>query len=325
MIDLTPLEVRKKKGDFRRTMRGYEPGSVDDFLELVADRLDELVRENLAHTERTRQLEQQLRDYKERESALTDALVSAQELREEMREQAVREAELARRNAEQDAERIRADVAREIELEEQKLRRLRARQAQLVKTYRKLLERELEEIAAASEALSYRHADIGAEMEPEQSDDMQEMEEEPEPAPAPRTSRTKPAVPPPAPEAMAAASNASVASDEQVADEELERSLEALQVVFARDQQTAEPADEAGAGRAEPPPDPTAFREPPALRRPYETERGRDDVPLAVQEDSEYELLLEDAIEEGDGARRAQSSAPARETTWLPKLIEDEP
>ena len=25
MIDLTPLEVRQKKGDFRRAMRGYEP------------------------------------------------------------------------------------------------------------------------------------------------------------------------------------------------------------------------------------------------------------------------------------------------------------
>ena len=36
MIDLTPLEVRKKKGDFRRSMRGYEQQAVDDFIDLVA-------------------------------------------------------------------------------------------------------------------------------------------------------------------------------------------------------------------------------------------------------------------------------------------------
>ena len=40
MIDLTPLEVRKKKGDFRRGLRGYDPPQVDDFLDIVADRLE---------------------------------------------------------------------------------------------------------------------------------------------------------------------------------------------------------------------------------------------------------------------------------------------
>ena len=48
MIDLTPLDVRKKKGDFRRGLRGYEPQQVDDFLDVVADRLDALVREHQA-------------------------------------------------------------------------------------------------------------------------------------------------------------------------------------------------------------------------------------------------------------------------------------
>ena len=47
MIDLTPLDVRNKRGDFKRAMRGYEPHEVDLFLEMVADRLEALVRENL--------------------------------------------------------------------------------------------------------------------------------------------------------------------------------------------------------------------------------------------------------------------------------------
>ncbi len=32
MIDLTPLDVRKKRGDFRRGLRGYDPEEVDHFL-----------------------------------------------------------------------------------------------------------------------------------------------------------------------------------------------------------------------------------------------------------------------------------------------------
>jgi DivIVA domain-containing protein len=155
MIDLTPLEVRKKKGDFKRTMRGYEPGLVDDFLDLVADRLEEVVRENMTHAEKLRELEQQVRDYRERERALTDALVSAQELREEMRAQSTREAELARRGAEQDAERIRAGAVQQRAREEQNLRQLRARQAQFLQTYRNFLERELNEVGVIGETLGY--------------------------------------------------------------------------------------------------------------------------------------------------------------------------
>lgn len=155
MIDLTPLEVRKKKGDFKRAMRGYEPGLVDDFLDLVADRLEELVRDNLAHADKLRQLELQVKDYRERERALTDALVSAQELREEMRAQSTREADLARRAAEQDAERIRATAVQQRTREEQNLRQLRARQAQFLQTYRNFLERELNEVGVIAETLGY--------------------------------------------------------------------------------------------------------------------------------------------------------------------------
>ena len=51
MIDLTPLDVRKKRGDFRRILRGYEPEEVDTFLQLVAERMEELVKENVSPRE----------------------------------------------------------------------------------------------------------------------------------------------------------------------------------------------------------------------------------------------------------------------------------
>ena len=59
MIDLTPLDVRNKRADFKKLLRGYDPQEVDVFLEVVAERLEELVRENLTLKERTQLLQEQ--------------------------------------------------------------------------------------------------------------------------------------------------------------------------------------------------------------------------------------------------------------------------
>ena len=61
MIDLTPLDVRKKRGDFKKMLRGYDPQEVDTFLELVAERLEVLVKEGLALKERTDLLTEQVK------------------------------------------------------------------------------------------------------------------------------------------------------------------------------------------------------------------------------------------------------------------------
>lgn len=153
MIDLTPLDVRKKKGDFRRGLRGYDALQVDDFLDIVADRLESLVRENLALQERVARFENQVTDYREREKALTEALVTAQEMREEVRAQSAREADAARREAENDAVRIRAEAQQVRDREEAVLRRLRGRQLEFLRTYRAFLERELAELASTVRGL----------------------------------------------------------------------------------------------------------------------------------------------------------------------------
>jgi cell division initiation protein len=153
MMELTPLDVRKKKGDFRRGLRGYEPGVVDDFLDLVADRMEKLVREVASNSEKVARLEQQVTEYRDREKALTEALVTAQEMREEIRAQSAREVELLRRQAEQEAETIRGDAVRAREREEHALNALRAKQLQFLASYRTFLEQELSELAAHARAL----------------------------------------------------------------------------------------------------------------------------------------------------------------------------
>ncbi len=146
MIDLTPLDVRKKKGDFRRAVRGYDTELVDDFLDMVAERLEELVKQNVALTERAEHLEEQVASYRERERALNEALVTAQQLRNEARTQADREAELVRREAETQAERIVEEGQRAFRELARQVEELQARKMQFLRAFRTLLERYLSEL-----------------------------------------------------------------------------------------------------------------------------------------------------------------------------------
>ncbi|MFW5951556.1 MAG: DivIVA domain-containing protein [Gemmatimonadota bacterium] len=158
MIDLTPLEVRQKKGDFRRAMRGYDAELVDDFLDLVADRMEELVKQNMALAESVASLEQQLSTFTTKERALSDALMAAQKLQEDARSHAEKEGELVVREARMAAEKERQDASRLLAREEETLRQVRARRGQLIHSFRRMLERELAELAVIEETLELEDA-----------------------------------------------------------------------------------------------------------------------------------------------------------------------
>ena len=162
MIDLTPLDVRKKKGDFAKSLRGYETGPVDSFLDLAAERMEELVRENAALRDRVAEQKEELAAFRERERAMNDALISAQQLREELRSQASREAELALREARAEADRIgeaaRGEAERTIEaarrqaaIVEEALKRAQATRVRFLRGFRAFVERQLEEIELEEE------------------------------------------------------------------------------------------------------------------------------------------------------------------------------
>jgi DivIVA domain-containing protein len=151
MIDLTPLDVRKKKGDFRRVMRGYDADAVDNFLDEVVARMEELVRENQALAARSAQMTEAIADYRERERAMNDALVSAQQLREGMREQAQREADLVLREARAEGERIISDAKRQVTFALEALRRVQAQRVRFLRLFRALVERQLSELEQEEE------------------------------------------------------------------------------------------------------------------------------------------------------------------------------
>lgn len=114
MIDLTPLDVRNKRGDFKKIMRGYDPHEVDVFLEITAERLEVLVREALHLRERTQSLEDQVSQQADRERAVQDALVSAQGLRADIEAQSQRESEQMIREAQSEAKQLLANAEAEV-------------------------------------------------------------------------------------------------------------------------------------------------------------------------------------------------------------------
>jgi DivIVA domain-containing protein len=146
---LTPLDVRRY--DFGKAMRGYDPKRVEQFREQVADELERLTRHTVELDSKAKGFHEQLRAFRERDKALNDALVSAQQLREEIRESSEREAALilreARAASEEQAEAVREEVRR---LEAHLLELDRTRRAYLAQL-RQMAERQLAEIAAAEE------------------------------------------------------------------------------------------------------------------------------------------------------------------------------
>ncbi len=200
MIDLTPLDVRNKRGDFKKLMRGYDPQEVDVFLEIVAERLEVLVRENMLFRERTEALQAQVASWSGREKAVQEALVTAQELRSEMKTQAQRQADFVMTEAQAEARRHLAEVEAEIRTRyreaerkldqaQDALEEMERRRHRFLRAFRQLLEREMDVVAVEEERapLEERPFDLnlGGGRSPEGAPEPSEIPGEPEDVPPP--------------------------------------------------------------------------------------------------------------------------------------------
>ncbi|MDB4881674.1 MAG: divIVA [Gemmatimonadetes bacterium] len=147
---LTPLDVRRY--DFGRSLRGYDPERVEQFREQVAEELERLTRQTQELEAKAKGFHEQLRAFRERDKALNDALVSAQQLRGEIREQSEREASLIIREARSEAERYLENSRTESrKLEAHIVELERARRSHLAQL-RVMVERQLADIMAAENA-----------------------------------------------------------------------------------------------------------------------------------------------------------------------------
>ena len=88
-MKLTPLDIRHK--EFKRGMRGYVDGEVDEFLDEVADEFERLFKENIELSERCEGLQEKIDQYRNLEETLQNTLVAAQRSAEELKANAQKE------------------------------------------------------------------------------------------------------------------------------------------------------------------------------------------------------------------------------------------
>jgi cell division septum initiation protein DivIVA len=151
---LTAVDVRHY--DFGRELRGYEKAKVESFREQVAEELERLARTSSDLESKARGFHEQLRAFRERDRALNEALVSAQQLRSEIREQAEREAQLILREARAEADRIVDSARGEIRKLEAQLETLHRSRMAFIAQVRSLVDRQLTELAAAESVVPPR-------------------------------------------------------------------------------------------------------------------------------------------------------------------------
>ena len=160
--------------EFQRALRGYDVVQVDDFKERIAQELDRLWRERTQLTDRLQHMVEQLKVFRDRERAMNDALIAAQQLRADVQSQADKEAEFIVQRARAQGEQVVLEARNEVQRildqargEEQRLQfgndAARRQFLAYLTSYRRLLERELSELdalASTTEARPVAPSDI---------------------------------------------------------------------------------------------------------------------------------------------------------------------
>jgi cell division initiation protein len=137
-VALTPLDLKKQ--DFDKVFRGYDPVAVDAFLELAAEEMGNLVTRVNALEERLRGVNETLEDYRQMEQALKDTMLSAQRLAEESKDAAGRDAELLRREARLEADRIVDEAERRRDALERRIGELEGRERSFIRKMKAFLD-----------------------------------------------------------------------------------------------------------------------------------------------------------------------------------------
>jgi cell division initiation protein len=103
-MKLTPLDIQQQQ--FRTAPLGFDKREVDAFLDLLANDVEELIRENNSLREEIRRKDVELAEHRERERTLKETMITATRITEDIKQNARKEAEIVVGAAEAQAEQI---------------------------------------------------------------------------------------------------------------------------------------------------------------------------------------------------------------------------
>ena len=145
-MKMTPLDI--KKHQFRKVLRGWDPLEVNAFLDVVATELEQLQRQNKELTQKTIELETQLKDYKSMEKAIQQTFRQAEETSGKALENSRKEAHLIVQEAELQSSQLVDKARNELTSLKEHITILRAKKDSIVYRLRMLLNSELELVKA---------------------------------------------------------------------------------------------------------------------------------------------------------------------------------
>lgn len=137
-MKVTPLDIRRK--EFRRSVRGYLDEDVDIFLDVVADEVERISRQNAELLQKVRELEQQVASHVDIREALEQTLVAAQLQSEEMKTKAEKESQSMLKEAEAKAKAVVEDFYARTQAVQQTLAQLKLQEEDFRSRFKGLLE-----------------------------------------------------------------------------------------------------------------------------------------------------------------------------------------
>ena len=137
-MKITPLEIQQQQ--FRVRLRGFDMAEVDNFLDLAANEFEELLRENNQLKEEERKKTEKIQELERVERELQNALISAQQICEEMKNNARKEGDLIIEEAKANARKVLETVQTQAMQVETEIAQLKRQRAQFEATLRGILE-----------------------------------------------------------------------------------------------------------------------------------------------------------------------------------------
>lgn len=95
---ITPLDIQQKQ--FPMKFRGFDVEEVFAFLEVIREEMEDLLRENASLKESVQRAENQIKEFRDMETTLRETLMTAQQMVDDYKTNARKEAELIVKEAE---------------------------------------------------------------------------------------------------------------------------------------------------------------------------------------------------------------------------------
>jgi cell division initiation protein len=149
-MKITPLDIQQQQ--FKGKMfGGLDPEDVDSFLQLVAQEMEGLNRDNNDLREQSRKATLAMEEIAQREANLRETMLAAQKITEEMKANAQKEAQLIVSEAELKAEKILVEANNRLVQLNTQIQEIRLQKLQFETAFKSLLDTHYKMLAVVEE------------------------------------------------------------------------------------------------------------------------------------------------------------------------------